>query len=95
MKSKTMWQALPLLVAFLICLSSPAWGQTFAQFQATTIESNNGSGVTAVTLGPDNNLYFQEQDGDIFRHVLDQSTRRVISRLSSLTLKALQLTRQV
>ena len=71
-----MWYAFPFLVAFLSCLSSPVWAlQDFAQFQSENIGSGVG-GVTAITLGPDNNLYFQEQDGDIFRFVLDQSTGR-------------------
>ena len=74
MKCKIIWCAIPLCVLFLAGFAQPAFAlQDFLQFESTSIDDGLGA-VTAVTIGPDRNLYFMEQSGDIYRHQIDQET---------------------
>ena len=69
MKRNIICYAIPLCVLFLLGAPGRALAlQDFLRFQSTSV-----GGGTVVTLGPDRKLYFMEQDGDIFRHQIDQA----------------------
>ena len=55
-----------LSVIFCVTYCLPLAAQIEFQFSQQVFESGL-DGITAVTFGPDGNLYYQEVDGDIFR----------------------------
>ncbi len=57
--------------AMAIFLGAPfgtqALGQDFLQFSRSDALETIGDGLTSVTIGPDNDIYFTGRDGDVFR----------------------------